>query len=114
MEFALPLFAGGFLLGLLAGRWWSLLVPIVFGLFVWSMWADDHEVNAEAIGLFFGTIATVGTAIGVLVRKQAGAESPGERPTQKWRRWSRLVIGLEPTPKQPTKLPKIDGADRDD
>ena len=114
MEFALPLFAGGFLLGLLAGRWSAVLVPVVFGLFVWSLWSDDREVNAEEIGLFFGTIPTVGAAIGVLVRKQADAESTSERPSQRWRRWSRLVVGLDPTPKQPTKPPKSDGADRDD
>ena len=105
MELALPLFADGLLLGLLVGRWWAVLIPIVFGLFVWSLWSEDREVNAAAIGLFFGGIPTVGAAIGVLVRA-FGDVGTRSRARQRTRRWLRLAIGLDST------TPESDRGDR--
>ena len=109
MELALPLLAGGFLLGLIVGRWWVLLVPIVFGLFGWSVWSEDREVDAEAVGLFLGGIPAAGAVLGVLIRLWSSAE-PGQ-----WRRWLRLFIGLEPkAPEQRTPLARKNGQDLDD
>ena len=105
MELELLLLAGGFLLGLLVGRWWAVPNAIVFGLFMWSLWSQDREVNAAAIGLVFGGFPTVGATIGLLVRAvgDAGWRS-GAR--QRARRWLRLAIGLDST------TPESDRGDR--
>jgi hypothetical protein len=106
MELLLPLFAGGFLLGLLVGRWWTVLISIPFGVFMWGLWSADAEVDAVAIGLVFGVNTSVGTAIGFLVRSIADSKSALRRSRPQWGRWARLIIGLEPKdPPQPPNAP---------
>ena len=110
-----PLFAGGFLLALLVGRWWAVLIPVLFGVLAWSFWSGDQEVDAVEIGLFFGAVPTVAALIGLLVRVWADSESATVRPHQRLGRWVRLVIGLDPkTAEQPTTLPRKPRSDRDD
>ena len=103
------------MLGLVVGRWWALLIPVVFGLFGWAVWSEDREVNAEAIGLFYGGISAAGALLGVLIRLSWSAEPGAARPRERWRRWLRLLIGLEPRdPERPTAPARKNRQDPDD
>ena len=104
IELALPLFVGGFLVGLLVGPWWTGLIPILFGVFMWLLWSGDREVDAVKAGVFCGAISTAGTAIGLLLRAVVDSDSALRRSRPRWGRWARLVIGLDPKdPSRPTK-----------
>jgi hypothetical protein len=93
------------LLGLLVGRWWTVLLPILLGAFAWLVWSGDREVDAVAAGFLFGVPATVGTVIGLLVRTAADSESARGRSPAQWARWARLIIGVDP--KDPPHPPKV-------
>jgi hypothetical protein len=59
--------SGGFLVGLLVGRWWALLAAV--GLGVWIAATVDVEVPAWFLGLGYAAIAGVGIAAGVGARQ---------------------------------------------
>jgi len=59
----------GFLVGLAVGRWWALLAPAGFG--VWIAAVTEVEVPGWYLGLAYGAVAALGTAGGVLVRCRA-------------------------------------------
>jgi hypothetical protein len=58
---------GGFLFGLLVGRWWALLGAIVVGLVVGL--TEEIELSGAFFGLLVGLIALGGIATGVVLRR---------------------------------------------
>jgi hypothetical protein len=60
-------FGGGFLMGLLVGRWWALLAAVGFG--VWIAATVHVEVPAWFLGMGCAAIAGVGIAGGVGARR---------------------------------------------
>lgn len=67
MILVLILIAAGFVLGVIVGRWWVLLAPIAFG--VWIGATEEVEVSGWVIGVAYGGLAAIGTALGLLVRR---------------------------------------------
>ncbi|MDP8944042.1 MAG: hypothetical protein M3N16_07985 [Actinomycetota bacterium] len=61
------LFAAGLAAGLLVGRWWALLAPVAFG--VWVGLVTEVEVGGLFLGTAYAVISGAGTAAGVAVRK---------------------------------------------
>ena len=71
---ALPLvILVGFVLGALAGRWWALLAPAAFGVYVGFV--AEVEVPAWFLGLMYGALAAAVVAAGVLVRRFANRKA---------------------------------------
>jgi hypothetical protein len=60
----------GLALGFLVGRWWIVLAPVGFGVWVAAA-SDVDEVPPEFLGLAYGVAGIVGTAVGVFVRRRA-------------------------------------------
>jgi hypothetical protein len=63
------LIAGGFLLGLIVGRWWALAAPV--GVGAWVVVVSEVEVSAWFLGFAYGGVAAVSVAAGVLLRRFA-------------------------------------------
>ena len=57
----------GFILGLLVGRWWALVAPVGFG--VWVTIVSEVEVPGWFLGLAYGVIGCVGVGLGVAARR---------------------------------------------
>lgn len=57
----------GFLVGLVVGRWWSLVVAVVLAGWIWAEW-DDIEVPSWLLALVYGCAAALAIAFGVWVR----------------------------------------------
>ena len=57
------------MLGALTGRWWALLAPTAFAIYVGLV--AEVEVPAWFLGLVYGAIGVVAVAAGVLVRRFA-------------------------------------------
>jgi hypothetical protein len=69
----LILIAAGFVLGVAVGRWWVLLVSVAFG--IWIGTTEEVEVSGWVIGVGYGGLAAIGTALGLLVRRGLGQRS---------------------------------------
>jgi len=63
----LALVAGGFALGLILGRWWTLAAAVAVG--VWVGVEEDVEVPGWYLGLGYALLAGLPTVVGVLVRR---------------------------------------------
>ena len=64
---AIVIIAAGFVLGLAVGRWWILVAAVALGLWAGSM--EEVEVSGWVIGVFYGGLAAIGLASGVLFRR---------------------------------------------
>ena len=61
------LLLGGFLVGLVIGRWWALLAAVVVGL--WITAVTEVEVPHSVLGVGYAAISEVGIAAGLAVRR---------------------------------------------
>ena len=61
----------GLALGFLVGRWWIVLAPVAFG--VWVATASDVEIPPWALGLAYAVAGVAGTAVGVFIRRRRAA-----------------------------------------
>jgi hypothetical protein len=59
---------GGFVIGLLAGRWWSIGAPVAFGVWVATVTEVD-EVPPWFLGLGYALAGVIGVLVGVSVRR---------------------------------------------
>lgn len=64
----LVLVGGGFLGGLLARRWWALVLPA--GLGIWIGLSEKVEVPGWFLGFVYGALGAGGVALGVLVGRR--------------------------------------------
>jgi hypothetical protein len=62
------LLAGGFVLGLVLGRWWALLASAALGL--WVGLTEEVEVSGSYLGLVYAAISGLGITLGVLLRRR--------------------------------------------
>ena len=71
MGWPIVLIGGGFLLGLIIGRWWALIAPTALG--VWAgLTFTDLEVSAVWLGFGFAGLAALGVLLGLGARRLAG------------------------------------------
>ena len=63
--------ACGVAIGLLVGRWWIVLAPVGFGLWIVAT-TDVDEVPPWFLGLAFAGAGAAGALVGVFVRRRAG------------------------------------------
>jgi hypothetical protein len=61
------LIGGGFLFGLIIGRWWSFAAPTAVGLWA-GMTFTELEVSAAWIGFAFAGMAALGVLAGLVAR----------------------------------------------
>jgi hypothetical protein len=71
----LVLIGGSLALGLVVGRWWTLVLPI--GLGVWVGLSEEVDVPGWFLGGAYATLAGLGVVLGVVVRGRL--ENRGER-----------------------------------
>ena len=69
-------FAVAVFIGLGVARWWALLFPFLFGLWLATSLNQGHEVNGWAVGGVYGAVAAVGVVGGVLIRGAVGGPRP--------------------------------------
>jgi Na+/H+ antiporter NhaA len=62
-------FLAGVAIGVVIGRWWALLAPAAFGL--WLGFASEVEVPGWVLGVGYGLIGGIGVTVGVLLRRLA-------------------------------------------
>jgi hypothetical protein len=67
------LISAGFVVGVAVGRWWVLLVSVAFG--IWIGTTEEVEVSGWVIGVGYGGLSAIGTALGLLVRRGLGQRS---------------------------------------
>jgi hypothetical protein len=60
------LVGGGFLLGLILGRWWALIAAAAVG--VLAAVFEEIELEGWFLGLMYAVLAAVGISIGILTR----------------------------------------------
>ena len=60
--------AGGALVGLVVGRWWTLVAPAAFA--VWVYFASEVEVPSWYLALVYGLSGAAGVVVGVLARRR--------------------------------------------
>jgi hypothetical protein len=63
------LVAGGFVLGLILGRWWALIAAAVVG--VLAALFEEIELEGWFLGLLYAVLAAIGISIGILTRRFA-------------------------------------------
>jgi hypothetical protein len=63
----LALIAGGLVLGLVLGRWWTLAAAA--GIGIWIGLIEEVEVPGWVLGVGYAVLAAVGISTGVLARK---------------------------------------------
>jgi hypothetical protein len=61
------LIGGGFLLGLIIGRWWALVAPAALGLWAGASFTD-LEVPAAWSGFAYAGMAALGVLAGLVAR----------------------------------------------
>jgi hypothetical protein len=61
---------GGFMLGLLTGRWWVLFVCLIPGSWA-SLTYTNLEVDSWWFGIVFGAMTALGVLLGVAARRFA-------------------------------------------
>jgi hypothetical protein len=64
------LIGGGFLLGLIIGRWWALTAPAALGLWA-GLSFTNLEVPAAWIAFAYAGMGALGVLIGLVVRRFA-------------------------------------------
>jgi hypothetical protein len=64
------LVGGGFVLGLIVGRWWALTAAAVVG--VVAALFEEIELEGWFLGLLYAVLAAVGISVGILTRHFAG------------------------------------------
>ena len=64
------LLGGGFLLGLIVGRWWALVAAVGVGVALGVM--SELELPAVFVGFVSGVIAAIGVCAGVITRQAFG------------------------------------------
>jgi hypothetical protein len=69
------LLVGGFVLGLVLGRWWALLVTVGLGL--WVGLTEEVEVSGSYLGLAYAGVSGLGIVLGIALRRLVLA--PGRR-----------------------------------
>ena len=60
----------GLIVGFFVGRWWALLAPLGFGVWVWTASGVD-EVPPWFLGAVYAIAGCVGVAVGVLLRRRS-------------------------------------------
>jgi hypothetical protein len=64
----LVLFAAGFAVGLIVGRWWALVAAVGGG--IWIGRVEEVEVPGWVLAIGYGVIVDAGIAAGVLVHRR--------------------------------------------
>jgi hypothetical protein len=62
---------GGVAIGLLVGRWWIVLAPVGFGVWI-AATTEVDEVPPWFLGLAYDVAGVAGSLVGLLVRRRAG------------------------------------------
>jgi hypothetical protein len=60
--------AGGVILGLIAGRWWTLAAAVGIGVYI-AVVSEVDEVPPWFLGAAYGALAASGIAVGIAARK---------------------------------------------
>jgi hypothetical protein len=68
----------GGLFGLVIGRWWTLLLAVLAGLWVGT--TEEVEVSGAILGLGYGFASGLGIFIGVLLRRSLSRDSDAASP----------------------------------
>jgi hypothetical protein len=74
---AIVVIGGGFLIGIVVGRWWAFLVPAVLGIWA-GLTFTDLEVPAAWIGLIYAGGAAIGVLLGLVTRRALARSLRGE------------------------------------
>jgi hypothetical protein len=75
----LVLVGGGFIIGLVLGRWWALLASVGIGL--WIGLGEEVEVPGWYLGLAYAALSGLGIALGILLRRRFfGSQPAGPGP----------------------------------
>ena len=61
------LVVGGLLLGLVIGRWWTLVAPVALG--AWIGVTEEVEVPGAFLGIGYALFSAAGVVAGVLLRR---------------------------------------------
>jgi hypothetical protein len=59
---------GGLVVGLVVGRWWALVVPAGFGVYIALV--SKVEVPPVLLGAVYAAISALGVAAGVFLRRR--------------------------------------------
>jgi hypothetical protein len=60
----------GLVLGLVVARWWALIAPVAFAVYV-AIESEVDELPPWLLGVLYGLVGAVGVAAGVLLRRFA-------------------------------------------
>jgi hypothetical protein len=63
--------AGGVVLGLIVGRWWTLAAAVAVG--IWITATAEVEVPSWILGVGYSVLSAAGIAAGVLIRRRAAS-----------------------------------------
>jgi hypothetical protein len=73
--FGVAVIGGGFLVGLVVGRWWALAAPVALGIYVYftaeASRYGHSDIPWAAVALAYGVWAAVGVVGGLLARHLA-------------------------------------------
>jgi hypothetical protein len=72
------LFVGGLFVGFAVGRWWTLLLAVLAGL--WIGTTEEVEVSGAVVGIGYGLATGLGILIGVLLRRGLSGDSDAASP----------------------------------
>ena len=61
--------AGGLILGLIVGRWWTLAAAVGIGAYI-AVASEVDEVPPWFLGAVYGVLAASGIALGIVARKR--------------------------------------------
>jgi hypothetical protein len=61
--------AAGLVIGVIAGRWWIVIAPVVFGFWIAATTGVD-EVPPWFLGFAYAVVGVVGVLIGVFIRRR--------------------------------------------
>jgi len=71
--------ACGFAIGLLIGRWWIVLAPVAFGVWIAATTGVD-EVPPWFLGLGYAVAGVTGVFLGVVIRRRASGVTSKSGP----------------------------------
>jgi hypothetical protein len=74
----LALVGGGFVLGLVVGRWWLLVLPAGLGL--WVGLTEEIEIPGWFLGAAYAALSAAGVGLGVLARRLARRQCRAAQP----------------------------------
>jgi len=66
---------GSVLFGFLVGRWWTLLLPPLVSVIVFSEEAEAGDNPFVGLVFLWGAFLTIGVVIGVILRKRVSTSS---------------------------------------